>query len=66
VLIAGGEKAGDLETLRIIRDAVDAGAAGVCLGRNAFQRDNPTEFVRAVCRVVHDGVDPAKALEEMG
>lgn len=66
VLIAGGEKTGDLETLSAIRDAIGVGAAGVCLGRNAFQRDNPTEFVRAVCRVVHDEADPAEALEEMG
>ncbi|MDI9633084.1 MAG: 2-amino-3,7-dideoxy-D-threo-hept-6-ulosonate synthase [Methanolinea sp.] len=63
VLIAGGEKAGDLETLEIIRDAVRAGGAGVCVGRNAFQRDNPRAFVRALCKVVHEDVDPRRALE---
>ncbi len=63
VLIAGGEKGGDLETLMTIRDAVDAGAAGVCMGRNAFQRDDPARFVAAVCRVVHEGVSPTEALE---
>jgi fructose-bisphosphate aldolase/2-amino-3,7-dideoxy-D-threo-hept-6-ulosonate synthase len=62
VLIAGGEKAGDLETLEIIRDSVAAGGAGVCVGRNAFQRDDPRAFVEALCRVVHDGWDPASAL----
>ncbi len=62
VLIAGGEKAGDLETLEIIRDSVAAGGAGVCVGRNAFQRDDPRAFVEALCRVVHDGWDPANAL----
>ena len=62
VFIAGGEKAGDLETLEIIRDSVAAGGAGVCVGRNAFQRDDPKAFVKALCRVVHDKVDPAKAL----
>ena len=63
VLIAGGEKGGDLETLMTIRDAVDAGAAGVCMGRNAFQRDDTARFVAAVCRVVHEGVSPTEALE---
>lgn len=63
VLVAGGEKAGDLATLTTIRDAIDAGAAGVAIGRNAFQRDDPAGFVRAVCKVVHGGVDPKKALE---
>jgi fructose-bisphosphate aldolase/2-amino-3,7-dideoxy-D-threo-hept-6-ulosonate synthase len=63
VLIAGGEKAGDLATLTAIRDAVGAGAAGVAIGRNAFQRDDPAAFVRALCKVVHDGTDPKDALE---
>ncbi len=63
VMVAGGEKGGDIETLSTIREAVRAGAAGVCMGRNAFQRENPRQFVRAICRVVHDEVDPAQALE---
>jgi len=64
VLIAGGEKAGDLETLEAIRDTVAAGGAGVCVGRNAFQREKPQEFVHAICEVVHQLVPPAKALEQ--
>ncbi len=63
VFIAGGEKAGDLETLNAIRDSVRAGGAGVCVGRNAFQRDDPRAFVRALCRVVHQEEDPCLALE---
>jgi fructose-bisphosphate aldolase / 2-amino-3,7-dideoxy-D-threo-hept-6-ulosonate synthase len=63
VFIAGGEKTGDLETLTAIRDSVRAGGAGVCVGRNAFQRDDPRAFVRALCRVVHQEEDPATALE---
>jgi len=62
VLVAGGEKAGDLATLSVVRDAVSAGAAGVCIGRNAFQRDDPEAFIRALCRVVHEGADPREAL----
>ncbi|MHC1629936.1 MAG: 2-amino-3,7-dideoxy-D-threo-hept-6-ulosonate synthase [Methanoculleaceae archaeon] len=65
VLIAGGERGGDLETLAAIRGAIDAGATGVCIGRNAFQHENPRAFVRAICRVVHDGLTPSEALEEM-
>lgn len=62
VLIAGGEKAGDLDTLRAIRDAVSAGATGVCMGRNSFQRSDPRRFVHSICNVVHCGVDPEKAM----
>lgn len=63
VFIAGGEKTGDLETLNAIRDSVRAGGAGVCVGRNAFQRDDPRAFVRALCRVVHQEEEPDLALE---
>ena len=63
VMIAGGEKGGDFETLTTIRDAIGAGAAGVCMGRNAFQRDDPARFIAAICRVVHEGRSPAEALE---
>lgn len=63
VMIAGGEKGGDLETLTTIRDAIGAGAAGVCMGRNAFQREDPGRFIRSICRVVHEGTSPADALE---
>jgi len=62
VFIAGGEKTGDRETLIAIRDSVRAGGAGVCVGRNAFQREDPKSFVQALCRVVHDDVDPDEAL----
>jgi len=62
VFIAGGEKSGDLDTLKIIRDSVIAGGAGVCVGRNSFQRDDPRAFVRALCQVVHENADPEKAL----
>jgi len=63
VFIAGGEKAGDLETLGIIRDSVRAGGAGVCVGRNAFQREDPRAFVEALCRVVHEEIEPSRALK---
>ena len=62
VVVAGGEKGGDLETLAMIREAVGAGAAGVAMGRNAFQRDNPAPFIRAITRVVHQNAAPEDAL----
>ena len=63
VFIAGGEKTGDLDSLQIIRDSVHAGGAGVCVGRNAFQRKDTKSFVRALGLVVHDDLEPALALE---
>jgi fructose-bisphosphate aldolase/2-amino-3,7-dideoxy-D-threo-hept-6-ulosonate synthase len=62
IFIAGGEKTGDLESLKIIRDSVEVGGAGVCVGRNAFQRTDTRGFVKALCKVVHEKTDPARAL----
>ena len=62
VFIAGGEKTGDLDSLKIIRDSIKVGGAGVCVGRNAFQREDTKSFVQALCAVVHDNADPEKAL----
>jgi len=57
VLIAGGEKAGDMETLKTLYSAVhESGCGGVCMGRNAFQRKDTALFVSKVCRVVHENV----------
>ncbi|MCK9308507.1 MAG: fructose-bisphosphate aldolase, partial [Methanoculleus sp.] len=56
-------KGGDIETLATIREAIGAGAAGVCMGRNAFQREDPGRFIGSICRVVHEGATPAEALE---
>jgi fructose-bisphosphate aldolase/2-amino-3,7-dideoxy-D-threo-hept-6-ulosonate synthase len=62
VVIAGGEKAGDLETLQAILDSVHAGGGGVCVGRNAFQRDDTRSFVKALYKVVHEEKEPKDAL----
>jgi len=62
VFVAGGEKSGDISTLATVRDVIRAGGAGVCVGRNAFQREDPRGFVRALGRVVHGDADPEMAL----
>ena len=63
VVIAGGSKVSDEENLQTIRAAMDAGCAGLSMGRNAFQHENPTKFVRAACAIVHENKSVAQALE---
>ena len=53
VVILGGSKGSEADTLANIRSAIDAGAAGVAMGRNVFQSANPTAMTRAVVAVVH-------------
>ncbi|MFP4058358.1 MAG: 2-amino-3,7-dideoxy-D-threo-hept-6-ulosonate synthase [Candidatus Brocadiia bacterium] len=54
VVIAGGEKMEtDEQVLRMVDGALSAGAAGVSIGRNAFQHDDPQLIVRAIGMMVH-------------
>jgi fructose-bisphosphate aldolase/2-amino-3,7-dideoxy-D-threo-hept-6-ulosonate synthase len=66
VLIAGGEPEGDHATLAAVRGAMDAGAAGVSIGRSVFQHDDPEAITRAVASVVHEDADADAALERAG
>lgn len=43
------------------RRAIDAGAAGVDMGRNIFQSDAPIAMIQAVSAVVHEGASAADA-----
>lgn len=67
ILIAGGPK---LETpqdsLKMAKEAMDAGAKGVVFGRNIFQTPNITNMVKALRLIVHEGAklkEASKLLE---
>ena len=65
VVIAGGPKMdSDRDILEMVRGSIDAGGAGVSIGRNVFQHENPTKMVKAICAIVHEdkNVDEALAL----
>ena len=63
VLVLGGPKThGDREFLESIRGALDAGAAGVVIGRNVWQAISPTGMTQALVALVHDDVSVEDAL----
>lgn len=64
VVIAGGKKIDEPDAIRLARRAVDAGAAGVDMGRNIFQSDCPVGMIRAVRAVVQEdaAIDDALAI----
>jgi DhnA family fructose-bisphosphate aldolase class Ia len=56
VVILGGAKRGQERDMLVdIKAAVDAGAAGVAVGRNVFQADDPAAMTAAVASIVHRG-----------
>ncbi|MEM0359040.1 MAG: 2-amino-3,7-dideoxy-D-threo-hept-6-ulosonate synthase [Candidatus Hadarchaeales archaeon] len=66
VVIAGGPKLEtEADVLRLAKDAIEAGAIGVSIGRNVFQHPDPEKMVRALCRIVHENWSVEEALEEL-
>jgi putative autoinducer-2 (AI-2) aldolase len=64
VVMAGGKKLPELDALAMAHSAIENGAAGVDMGRNIFQSDNPIAMIRAIRAVVHESAKPSRAYEE--
>jgi putative autoinducer-2 (AI-2) aldolase len=63
VVMAGGKKLPELEALTMAYRAVEEGAAGVDMGRNIFQSEQPTAMIEAVGKVIHEAMTPAEAFD---
>jgi fructose-bisphosphate aldolase / 2-amino-3,7-dideoxy-D-threo-hept-6-ulosonate synthase len=64
VVIAGGERADNEEKIfTIIREALEAGGAGVSVGRNVFQHAHPRRMMKAIYQLVHKNIPVARARE---
>lgn len=68
VVIAGGKKIEEKKALEMAFGAIKDGAAGVDMGRNIFQSDNPVGMMQAVKAIVHDNasVDAAFKIYKSG
>jgi fructose-bisphosphate aldolase/2-amino-3,7-dideoxy-D-threo-hept-6-ulosonate synthase len=66
IVIAGGPKTETLkDALEMVKGAMEAGAIGVCIGRNTWQAKNPTAMARAISKIVHEGISVDEALKEL-
>lgn len=64
VVIAGGEKVEtDTQLLEMVKGALKGGAAGVSIGRNAFQHRDPIKIVKAISKMVHENYSIEQAME---
>ncbi len=56
LLLGGGARLDqDTEVLRLVRETVEARAAGICIGRNLFQRRPMGPLAREVASLLHGG-----------
>jgi DhnA family fructose-bisphosphate aldolase class Ia len=64
VVVLGGPKMEDeAATLRTAREAMDAGARGVAMGRNIWNHPQPQKITAAIAAIVHQNASVAQAIE---
>ena len=62
VVMLGGAKVNDqARTLKTVWEARQAGAAGIAIGRNIFQADDPASVVKALATLLHQNADVHEA-----
>jgi class I fructose-bisphosphate aldolase len=63
VVIAGGPKMeSDRDILEMVKGSIEAGGAGVSIGRNVFQHRHPHRMVGAISLLVHENAGVEEAL----
>ena len=64
VVIAGGPKMNsDREILEMVKGSIDAGGAGISIGRNVFQHSDPKRMLMAMSAIVHENSNVEEALK---
>ena len=64
VVIAGGPKMGsDEDIFRMVEGALQAGAMGLSIGRNAFQHQTPDKMIQALSEMVHNEATVDQAID---
>ena len=66
VIVLGGAAMGDDRALlEMVRKAIDAGAAGIAVGRNVWQHPKPAKIAKALHAIVHEDASVDKAMKAL-
>lgn len=63
IVVAGGPKLAERDALELTYNSIKAGAAGVDMGRNIWQSDNPIPMIKAVRKIVHEEASVKEAYD---
>ena len=63
VVMSGGSKTTDREFLSSVKSVIDAGGVGLAVGRNVWQREDPTRILDALEAVIFDETSVDEALD---
>ena len=66
VVMSGGSKTSDRDFLESVKAVIDAGGAGLAVGRNVFQREDPTRILDALEQVIYEEASVDSALAAAG
>lgn len=65
VILGGAKKVPEEQLLQEIKDALDAGAAGIAMGRNIWGHENPARYASAIAKLIHEDCSVETALKEI-
>ena len=65
VILGGAKKLPEAQLLQEIKDALEAGASGIAMGRNIWGHENPVAYASAIARLIHEDVSVEVALKEL-
>jgi DhnA family fructose-bisphosphate aldolase class Ia len=65
VILGGSKKVPERELLQEIKDAMEAGGAGVAMGRNIWGHEDPVRYAAAIAKLIHEDCSVEAALKEM-
>ncbi len=65
LLVAGGPSTGNSkEILTMVKESIESGGAGVCMGRQIFAHKNITAIAKAIGMIVHQNSSVEQAIEK--
>lgn len=64
IVIAGGKKLPEKEALEMCYKSIACGAAGLDMGRNIFQAEDPSAMAKAVSGILHENLNAEQAFEK--
>ncbi|MCM0648108.1 aldolase [Clostridium swellfunianum] len=65
VILGGSKKVSEEKLLTEIKEALSAGGAGIAMGRNIWNHENPARYASAIARLIHEDCSVESALKEL-
>jgi DhnA family fructose-bisphosphate aldolase class Ia len=65
VILGGSKKVPEEQLLTEIKQALEAGASGIAMGRNIWGHENPARYAGAIAKLIHENCSVDAALKEL-